>query len=102
MQTLDFIYRSLAGIHPPRQGSETPRPGLSHRLSWELRQKDAMTLFYCHSVTRELVIWREPRYFKRIINSSYKKYREMKAGGWHTWMGRLGNFPRDGDFLIND
>ena len=102
MQTLGFIHRSLAGIHSPRQGSQTPRPGFSHRLGWELRQKNAMTLFYGHSVTRELVIWREPRYFKRVIHSSYKKYREMKAGGWRTWMGRLGNFPRDGDFLINN
>ena len=59
-----------------------------------------MTLFYGHSVTRELVIWREPRYFQRIINSSYKKCREMKAGGRRTWMSRLCNFPRDGDFLI--
>jgi hypothetical protein len=46
--------------HDPRP-QETPRPGLLHRFGCELRQKDAMTLFYGHSVTRELVVRREPR-----------------------------------------
>ena len=110
LQALDFIHHSLTRVHPPHRASqkhqicspqETPRPGLLHGLGWELCQKDAMALFYGHSVTRELVIWREPRYFQRIINSSHKKCREMKAGGWRTWMSRLGNFPRDGDFLIH-
>jgi len=55
---------------------ETLRQGFLHRLGRELREKDAMTLFDGHSVTRKLVIRREPR-----------------------WMGRLGNFPYIGDFL---
>jgi hypothetical protein len=58
--------RLIEPPHNPRSDCrETPRPGLLHGLGWELRQEDAMALFYRHSVTRKLVIWREPRYYPK-------------------------------------